>query len=84
MNSNTDGALILSEPLPLDQNAAALYIASLPAEAGRRTQAQALRVIAQVKIDVARMKFYRSFLIVEDMPEAFHLPRVFRKDKTFK
>jgi integrase/recombinase XerD len=38
--------LILLQPLPLDQNAAAVYIASLSAETGRRTQAQALRVIA--------------------------------------
>lgn len=38
--------IVLVKPQPLDQNAAALYIASLPAETGRRTQAQALRVIA--------------------------------------
>ena len=41
-------SLILSSPLPLDQNAAAVYIASLPAETGRRTQAQALRVVASI------------------------------------
>jgi len=29
----------------MDQNAAAVYIASLPAKTGQRTQAQALRVI---------------------------------------
>lgn len=39
--------IVLTQPLPLDQNAAAVYIASLPAETGKRTQAQALRVIAQ-------------------------------------
>lgn len=47
MNAKTQSELILGEPKPLDQNAAAIYIASLPAETGRRTQAQALRVIAQ-------------------------------------
>jgi len=44
----THSEIILSQPLPLDQNPAAIYIASLPAETGRRTQAQALRVIAAV------------------------------------
>jgi integrase/recombinase XerD len=39
--------LMLSQPLPLDQNAAAVYIATL-ALTGRRTQAQALRVIASM------------------------------------
>lgn len=47
MNELTQSELILAEPLPLNQNAAAVYIASLPADSGRRTQAQALRVIAQ-------------------------------------
>ena len=40
--------LILSKPLPLDQNAGAVYIASLTAKSGQRTQAQALRVIAEI------------------------------------
>jgi site-specific recombinase XerD len=47
MNAITQSELILSEPRSLDQNAAAVYLASLPAETGRRTQGQALRVIAQ-------------------------------------
>jgi integrase/recombinase XerD len=47
MNDLTQSELILDNPQPIDQNAAAVYIASLPAETGRRTQAQALRVIAQ-------------------------------------
>src|ERR671918_2124434 len=34
--------IALSQPLPLDRNAAAVYLASLPAETGRRTQAQTL------------------------------------------
>lgn len=38
--------LILSQPQLLDQNAAAVCLASLPAEIGKRTQAHALRVIA--------------------------------------
>jgi site-specific recombinase XerD len=48
MNELTINQVTLSDPLPLDQNAATVYLASLPAETGRRTQAQALRVIAQV------------------------------------
>jgi site-specific recombinase XerD len=47
-NAVTQTELILSQPLPLDQNAAAVYIASLPADTGKRTQAQALRVIAKI------------------------------------
>jgi integrase/recombinase XerD len=47
VNSITQSELIFEEPQPLSQNAAAVYIASLPAESGKRTQAQALRVIAQ-------------------------------------
>ena len=39
--------LILNQPLPSEQNAAAVYIATL-ALAGKRTQAQALRVIASM------------------------------------
>ena len=48
MSVITESELLLSQPQPLDQNAAAVYIASLPAETGRRTQAQALRVIAAI------------------------------------
>lgn len=44
----TINTLILSEALPLDCNPAAVYIASLPAKSGQRTQAQALRVIAGI------------------------------------
>lgn len=40
--------LISIDQQPLDQNAAAVYIASLPAKSGQRTQAQALRVVAQI------------------------------------
>jgi integrase/recombinase XerD len=47
MNALTQSELILDRPQPLDENAAAVYVASLPAETGRRTQAQALRVVAQ-------------------------------------
>jgi site-specific recombinase XerD len=39
--------LTTAQALPIDQNPAAVYIASLPAASGRRTQAQALRVVAQ-------------------------------------
>jgi integrase/recombinase XerD len=48
MNVIKQSELIFDKPRPVDQNAAAIYISSLPAETGRRTQAQALRVIAQV------------------------------------
>jgi integrase/recombinase XerD len=48
MNTPKQSELTLSEPQPLDQNPAAVYIASLHAESGRRTQAQALRVIARI------------------------------------
>jgi site-specific recombinase XerD len=47
-DGSTQTELILSQAQPLDQNAATVYIASLPAETGRRTQAQALHVIARV------------------------------------
>lgn len=47
-NQLTQNELILSKPRPLDQNAAAVYVASLPADTGKRTQAQALRVIAGI------------------------------------
>jgi site-specific recombinase XerD len=42
----TQTELLLNCSQPLDQNPAAVYIASLRAESGRRTQAQALQVIA--------------------------------------
>jgi integrase/recombinase XerD len=46
VNRLIQNELILNQPQPLDQNAAAVYISSLRAETGRRTQAQALLVIA--------------------------------------
>ena len=48
MNKITVNDLVLSEPQPITQNAGAVYIASLPAKSGQRTQAQALRVIASM------------------------------------
>lgn len=58
MSASTQSKLILSQPQPLDQNAAAVYIASLPAESGKRTQAQALRVIAQtLSTDLDRLNW---------------------------
>ena len=48
MNELTYSELLLSQPKSLDQNAAAVYITSLPADSGKRTQAQALRVIAKI------------------------------------
>jgi site-specific recombinase XerD len=40
--------IVLTESQPLDQNPAAVYLASLSSATGRRTQAQALRVIAGI------------------------------------
>ena len=48
MNAIKQSELILSQPQPLDQNAAVVYVDSLPAATGKRTQAQALRVIARI------------------------------------
>ena len=44
----TEKNIVLSSPVAIDRNAGAVYIASLPAKSGQRTQAQALRVIAQI------------------------------------
>jgi len=48
ITAQTKSPLILATALPADQNPAAVYIASLPAETGQRTQTQALRVIASI------------------------------------
>jgi len=48
VNTLTQSELMLNRLQPLDQNPAAVYIASLRAETGRRTQAQVLRVIARI------------------------------------
>jgi integrase len=48
LNTLTESELILNQPQPLDQNPAAVHIAGLRAESGRRTQARALQVIARV------------------------------------
>jgi integrase/recombinase XerD len=54
---NKQSELMLSQPLPLDQNAAAVYIATL-ALTGKRTQAQALRVIASMfDTDIYRLNW---------------------------
>jgi integrase/recombinase XerD len=58
VNAITQSELILSQPQSLDQNAAAVYIASLPAATGKRTQAQALRVIARIlNTDIDRLNW---------------------------
>ena len=44
---NKQSELMLNQPRPLDQNAAAVYITTL-APTGKRTQTQALRVIASI------------------------------------
>jgi integrase/recombinase XerC len=61
--------IILTHPLPLDQNPAAVYIASLGSETGRRSQAQALRAIAQClnmdleQIDWSAMRYQHTAAI---------------------
>jgi len=40
--------MTLTRPLPADQNPALVYVASLPSKTGQRTQAQALRVVAEI------------------------------------
>ena len=56
MDAITHKQLILDHPQPLDRNPAAVYITSLPAETGKRTQAQALRVIAKIfETDINRL-----------------------------
>jgi len=58
MNTLTQTELTLVQPPPWDQNPAAVYIASLHAESGRRTQAHALRVVARVLgIDYDHLKW---------------------------
>jgi integrase/recombinase XerD len=58
MSVSRQSELMLDEPQRMDQNAAAVYLASLPAETGRRTQAQALRVIAQaLGVDLDRLNW---------------------------
>jgi site-specific recombinase XerD len=48
MNTLIQTELILNWPQPLEQNPAALYIASLHVETAKRTQAMALQVIARI------------------------------------
>jgi site-specific recombinase XerD len=40
--------LALTNPLPADQNPALVYVAGLPSKSGQRTQAQALRLVAEM------------------------------------
>ena len=47
MNNLTQKNLLLDKPQPADQNPAAVYLASLPSDTGKRTQAHAIRVIAR-------------------------------------
>jgi len=44
-------SIVLDRPIQADENPALVYLASLPAETGRRTQAQALRVVAGILND---------------------------------
>ena len=45
---DTVSKIIITSPLPIDQNPAAVYIASLGSDTGRRSQSQALRIVAQI------------------------------------
>ena len=77
METITQGSLILSQPRPLDQNAAAVCIASLPAKTGQRTQAQALRVIAGILqtdvnyLDWGALRYQHTALIRAQLAEKY-------------
>ena len=77
MNTLTHNELTLSQPQPIDQNAAAVYIASLPAETGRRTQAQALRVVAQAlgvdfeRVDWSALRYQHTAAIRAKIAQSY-------------
>ena len=69
--------LTLSAPLPLDQNAAAVYIASLNTTSGKRSQAQALRVIANIlhttpdTLDWSALRYQHTAMIRSRISQAY-------------
>lgn len=73
--------LILTQPIPADRNPAAVYIASLEADTGRRTQAQALRIVAGIltngnaadpmEIDWASLRYQHTAAIRVRLAEAY-------------
>lgn len=69
--------IILSSPLPLDQNPAAVYIGSLAAKTGQRTQAQALRCIARIfhtdiySMDWAALRYQHTAMIRSKIAQAY-------------
>lgn len=79
MNAVTQSELILSEPQPVESNAAAVYIASLGGirSTGGRTQAQALRVIAQVmgtdpdRLNWGALRYQHTAAIRAKLAEAY-------------
>lgn len=70
-------SIVLSKQQPADQNPALVYLASLPARTGQRTQAQGLRVIAQIlgndvnQIDWAALRYQHTALIRSKLIEAY-------------
>ncbi|HJS17160.1 MAG TPA: tyrosine-type recombinase/integrase [Anaerolineales bacterium] len=77
MNTLTQSELILGQPQPLDQNPAVVYITSLPAETGRRTQAQALGVIARIlgtdvnHLDWGKMRYQHTAAIRARLAQSY-------------
>ena len=65
-------SIITTNQTPADQNPALVYLASLPAETGKRSQAQALRVVAGIlndglqdieRIDWSAIRYQHAALI---------------------
>lgn len=69
--------LILSTPLPLDRNPAAVYIASLGSPSGRRSQAQALRVISEIfhtapdALDWSALRYQHTAMIRSQLSQSY-------------
>jgi integrase/recombinase XerD len=70
-------SLTLISPLPIDQNPAAVYIASLTTNTGRRTQAQALRVVATLfntslnSLDWSSLRYQHTAMIRSRLIEQY-------------
>lgn len=69
--------LTLSSPLPLDQNPALVYIGSLSTKSGQASQAQALRVIAQIvqttpnELDWSKLRYQHTAAIRSKLSQVY-------------
>lgn len=69
--------IILTQLQPADRNPALVYLASLPARTGQRTQAQALRVVAGIlgddvsRINWGALRYQHTALIRSKLIEAY-------------